>query len=49
MEMNMNMMGQERKTTSQGVEISKKSAPAGTYSVFQGYTQQHILTTRRAM
>jgi len=49
MEMNMNMMGQEIKTTSQVVEISKKPAPAGIYSVPQGYTKQDKLTNRMGM
>lgn len=49
MEMSMNMMGQDIKSTTQVVEISKKSAPAGTYSVPQGYTKQEKLTMRRGM
>ncbi|MGD2091203.1 MAG: DUF4412 domain-containing protein [Candidatus Aminicenantes bacterium] len=44
MEMSMNMMGQEMKTSSQVVEISKKPAPPGIYSVPQGYTKQEKLT-----
>jgi hypothetical protein len=49
MEMSMNIMGQEMKSTSQVLEISKKSAPAGIYSVPQGYTKQDRLTMRRGM
>jgi len=48
-EMTMNMMGKDIKTTSHVVEISKKSAPAGTYSVPQGYTKQDRLTMNRGM
>ncbi|NIM12886.1 MAG: DUF4412 domain-containing protein [Candidatus Aminicenantes bacterium] len=48
-EMTMNMMGQEVKATSQVVEISKKAAPAGTYSVPAGYTKQDKLTIQRGM
>jgi hypothetical protein len=48
-EMTMNMMGQDIKTSSQVLEISKKSAPAGTYSVPQGYTKQEKLTFKRGM
>lgn len=49
MEMTMNMMGKDIKTTSQVVEMSKKSAPAGIYSVPQGYTKQDKLTLNRGM
>jgi hypothetical protein len=49
MEMTMNLMGKDMKTTSQVVEISKKPAPAGTYSVPEGYTKQDKLTIRRGM
>jgi hypothetical protein len=49
MEMTMNLMGQDMKTTSQVVEISKKPAPAGIYSVPQGYTKQDRLTMKRGM
>jgi hypothetical protein len=48
-EMTMNMMGQDIKTNSQVLEISKKSAPAGTYSLPQGYTKQEKLTFKRGM
>jgi hypothetical protein len=48
-EMSMNVMGQEIKSTSQVLEISKKSAPAGTYSVPQGYTKQDKLKISRGM
>ena len=43
MEMTMKIMGQDMKTTSQVVEISKKAAPAGIYSVPQGYTKMDKL------
>lgn len=49
MEMSMNMMGQDIKTTSQVVEISKKPAPAGIYSVPPGYTKQDKLTFKSGM
>lgn len=49
MEMSMNLMGQEIKSTSQVLEISKKSAPAGTYSVPQGYTKQDKLNMKMGM
>lgn len=49
MEMNMNLMGQDLKTTSQVMEISKKPAPAGIYSVPQGYTKQDKLTNKMGM
>lgn len=43
-EMSVSMMGQEMKTTQEVVEISKKSAPAGTYTVPAGYTKQDKLS-----
>ena len=49
MEMKMSLMGQDIKTTSQVVEISKKSAPTGIYSVPQGYTKQDKLTNKMGM
>jgi hypothetical protein len=38
--MTINMMGQDMVTTQEVVEISKKSAPAGTYSAPAGYTKK---------
>ena len=38
-EMSMNMMGSEMKMNSQVLEITNKTAPAGTYSVPAGYTK----------
>jgi hypothetical protein len=46
-EMNMEMMGQKMHTTTEVVEISKKSAPAGTYSVPAGYTKQDKLSMKQ--
>lgn len=48
-EMKMSAMGAEINANSQVVEISKKSAPAGTYSVPAGYTKQDKLTVNRGM
>ncbi len=49
MEMTMSLMGQEIKSTSQVLEISKKPAPDGTYSVPQGYTKQDKLNMKMGM
>lgn len=49
MEMTMNVMGQDMKTSSQVVEISKKPAPAGIYSVPQGYTKLDKLKMKMGM
>lgn len=49
MEMTMNMMGQDMKITSKVLEISKKPAPAGIYSVPPGYTKQDKLTFKSGM
>jgi hypothetical protein len=42
--MTINMMGQNMITTQEVVEISKKSAPAGTYSAPDGYTKKDKFT-----
>ncbi|MGB3863530.1 MAG: DUF4412 domain-containing protein [Candidatus Aminicenantaceae bacterium] len=39
-EMTMNMMGTDMKTVQEVMEITKKDAPAGTYTVPEGYTKQ---------
>jgi hypothetical protein len=39
-EMTMNMMGNDIKSYQEVLEITKKSAPAGTYSLPEGYTKQ---------
>lgn len=39
-EMTMNMMGSDIKSYQEVLEITKKSAPAGTYSLPEGYTKQ---------
>ncbi|MGD9344596.1 MAG: hypothetical protein PVH84_01955 [Candidatus Aminicenantes bacterium] len=39
-EMTMNMMGADMKTVQEVVEITEKDAPAGTYTVPEGYTKQ---------
>jgi hypothetical protein len=49
MEMTASVMGAEVKSTSQVVEISEKSAPAGTYSVPAGYKKQDKLTVKQGM
>ena len=43
-EMTMNMMGANMKVTSQVVEITKKDAPAGVYSVPAGFTKKDTLS-----
>ncbi len=43
-EMSMNMMGADMKTVQEVVEIAEKAAPAGTYSVPEGYTKQDKFT-----
>ena len=43
-EMNMDMMGSKLKVTSQVVEITQKSAPAGIYAVPVGYTKKDTLS-----
>lgn len=43
-ETNMEMMGAKIHTTTEVVEISKKTPPAGTYSVPAGYTKQAKLS-----
>lgn len=48
-EMTMNMMGANIHVTSEVLEISKKTAPAGTYSVPAGYTKQDKMTIKRGM
>jgi hypothetical protein len=45
-EMSMNMMGTEMKMNSQVVEITNKTAPAGTYSVPAGYTKNEKLSMK---
>ena len=44
MEMVMNMMGTDMKTTDEVVEIAEKPAPPGTYSVPEGYSKQEKFT-----
>lgn len=39
-EMTMNMMGTDMKTVQEVMEIAQKDAPAGTYTVPEGYTKQ---------
>jgi hypothetical protein len=39
-EMTMNMMGTDMKTLQEVLEITEKNAPAGTYTVPEGYTKQ---------
>jgi hypothetical protein len=39
-EMTMNMMGTDMKTVQEVMEITEKAAPAGTYTVPEGYTKQ---------
>ena len=39
-EMTMNMMGTDMKTMQEVMEITEKDAPAGTYTVPEGYTKQ---------
>jgi len=46
-EMNMEMMGQKMHTSTEVMEISKKNAPAGTYSVPAGFTKQDKLSTKQ--
>jgi len=46
-EMTMSVMGQTMKTVSNVLEISKKPAPAGIYSVPAGYTKQAKLTMKQ--
>jgi hypothetical protein len=48
-EVTMSMMGQDIKSSSEVVEISKKPAPAGIYSVPAGYAKQDKLTLQRGM
>jgi hypothetical protein len=48
-EMTMNMMGQDVKIKSNVLEITKKDAPAGIYSVPAGYTKQDKLTMKGGM
>jgi hypothetical protein len=43
----MEMMGQKMHTTTEVVEISKKGAPAGAYSVPAGYTKQDRLSMKQ--
>ena len=43
-ETTMEMMGAKIRTTSEVVEISKKTPPAGVYSVPAGYTKQDKLS-----
>jgi hypothetical protein len=46
-EMTMNMMGQNIRVTSEVLEISKKTAPKGTYTVPGSYSKQDKLTIRQ--
>jgi hypothetical protein len=48
-EMTMSVMGQNMKTTTELLEMSKKPAPAGIYSVPAGYTKQEKLTMDKGM
>jgi hypothetical protein len=43
-ETNMEVMGNSMKTTTEVVEISKKAAPAGIYSLPAGYTKKAALS-----
>jgi len=43
-EMTMNMMGTNMKVTTQVVEIAKKDAPAGVYTVPPGFTKKDLLS-----
>jgi len=43
----MEMMGQKMHTSTEVMEISKKNAPAGTYSVPAGFTKQDKLSTKQ--
>jgi Domain of unknown function (DUF4412) len=48
-EMTMNLMGSDVKVTSNVLEITKKDAPAGTYSVPEGYKKQDKITMKSGM
>jgi hypothetical protein len=48
-EMTMEMMGNKINTTTEVVEIAKKTPPAGVYSVPAGYTKNDKLSMQDAM